>query len=362
MSLTEISSIRSRSHIYTIEETETLEDALKNLQTLSNVLFLVDKNVYHLFPKIRNQIQGGKVITITATEEQKNLANLTPIILECIESDITKSGNIVVIGGGVLQDIGCFIASILFRGISWYMIPTTLLAQADSCLGSKSSINIGKYKNQLGTFNPPRKIIITPEFLNTLPWDEIRSGMGEIIKLQMIKGEIQFHELVSELPSIKPNCLISATTIQKWVNRSIEVKKPYVENDEFDQGIRNILNYGHTFGHAYESASNYTIPHGISVLLGILTATYLSVREGLVTDAHYNDVKANLRQWYDPFGKKLKQFKSDQIINAIRKDKKAEGGMINCILTRGFGKMEKYRLDIDKTITSGVTSFIKTEM
>jgi 3-dehydroquinate synthase len=272
---------------------------------------------------------------------------------------VKRGVDLVAIGGGIIQDITGFIASILYRGMDWVFYPTTLLAQADSCIGSKSSINIGSYKNQIGTFYPPHRVLIVSDVLKSLPWDEVRSGLGEVIKLQLIAGESGFEELMNDLEKVTPKD--DGGVISKWVERSMAVKKPYIEEDEWDRGIRNILNYGHTFGHAYESATKYAIPHGIAVLLGILTATYLSVRLGLVPDSHYQDLKRSLSPWCHPYGGALLKADIEAVFKAIRHDKKNTGDAVNCILTRGAGRMEKMKVDFSADLAPAVEEFISRE-
>ena len=146
--------------------------------------------------------------------------------------------------------------------------------------------------------------------------------------------------------------------LSKWVRRSMAVKKPFIEEDEMDRGKRNILNYGHTFGHAYESATKYAIPHGIAVLLGILTATHLSVRLGLVAEAQYHELKGQLRPWVSPYEERLLASDRDEIFRAIKHDKKNTGDSVNCILTRGFGRMEKVPVDFQNDLIPAVDEFI----
>ncbi|MGV2387507.1 MAG UNVERIFIED_CONTAM: hypothetical protein LVR29_01675 [Microcystis novacekii LVE1205-3] len=165
-----------------------------------------------------------------------------------MELGFRKDCTLLVIGGGVIQDIGCFIASVLFRGIKWILIPTTLLAQCDSCIGSKSSINIQNFKNQIGTFYPPHEIILVFSVLKTLPSDEIRSGLGEIIKLNLLVGQSEVKQMKINLQKLSSDFL----EIQNLILDALNIKRRYIERDEFDKGVRNILNYGHTFGHAYE--------------------------------------------------------------------------------------------------------------
>jgi 3-dehydroquinate synthase len=354
-------TIKSRLHDYTVEESSSLGSAIADLAQNKGAFFLVDSAICRLHgDALRVVVPTGRLIEIEASENQKSFERLTPLFLALLEGGLRRDGLMVVIGGGVLQDIGCFIASVLFRGIRWELIPTTLLAQADSCIGSKSSINIDSYKNQIGTFYPPHRVTLVPDVLKSLPWDGIRSGLGEVIKLQLIAGQEEFEELMRDLDGLSPTG--DWGVISKWVGRSMAVKKPYIEEDEFDRGIRNILNYGHTFGHAYESATKYAIPHGIAVLLGILTATFLSVRLGLVPASHYEDLKRRLAPWCHPYGSALLKADQEAIFKAIKHDKKNTGDSVNCILTRGAGHMERLKVDFSGDLVPAVEGFISGEV
>ncbi|MGI9089292.1 MAG: AroB-related putative sugar phosphate phospholyase (cyclizing) [Chthoniobacterales bacterium] len=353
-------TVRSRIHDYSVEQFPDLAAVLQSIiPTGSDVVFLVDQCVGELYRgELEAHLSPARVTYIEATEDQKTLERLAPVFLSLLAKSVHRDTRLVVIGGGVLQDIGCFIASVLFRGIAWELVPTTLLAQADSCIGSKSSINIGQYKNQIGTFYPPHRVLLTSSFLDTLPWDEVRSGLGEIIKLQLLAGEPEFQGLMRDLSGFENQRGI----LDKWVERSLAVKKEYIEQDEFDRGLRNLLNYGHTFGHAYESAANYAIPHGIAVLLGIVTATYLSAGRGLITNEAYRDLRRTLAPWYQPFDTVLKKSSRDAIFRAIARDKKNTRGAVNCILTRGPGRMEKMPLALETELIPALTAFFEQEL
>jgi 3-dehydroquinate synthase len=178
--------------------------------------------------------------------------------------------------------------------------------------------------------------------LRTLPPDEIRSGLGEAIKLHLLSGEDEFNWLVSalrnrDLPKIDFVPII-------W--KCLKIKKEYIEADEFDRGIRNLLNYGHTFGHAYESASAYAIPHGIAVTLGIASATFVSQELGLAPQGHFLALNGFLTPYYAPYQRRLLQLDLQAIVSAMKRDKKNVGDQITCILTRGYGKMEKRSLPV----------------
>ncbi len=353
-------TIKSRSHEYSVEEFQTLSCALRSTDR-SRAHYLIDRSIIQYYNEvIASETELSRTVLIEASEENKAFERLTPIFLELLEKGLKRDGVLIVIGGGVLQDIGCFIASVLFRGLRWELVPTTLLAQADSCIGSKSSINVGPYKNQIGTFYPPYRVLLTPQVLQTLPFDEIRSGLGEVIKLQLLNNKDGFEELIDDLNRLSSDTRFSI--ISKWVQRSMEVKKPYIEQDEYDRGVRNLLNYGHTFGHAFESASHYGIPHGIAVILGMLTATFFSARLGLIPEEYYFDLKQKLAPWHKPFGAKLLKVDRSAIFSAIKHDKKNTGNSINCILTKGFGCMEKHSVDFDGELQPAVNIFIDQEI
>jgi 3-dehydroquinate synthase len=319
----------------------------------------VDQNLLKHYPEaFRERLPESRKVLLEATEENKSYEAIGPVFLDLLGKGLRRDGNLVVVGGGVAQDIGCFIATVLVRGIRWELVPTTLLAQADSCIGSKSSINIGSFKNQIGTFYSPHRVLMTTSVLASLPWDEIRSGVGEIIKFALLSGEATFRELMNDLKDL----VDQPQTVTAWIRRSLEIKKVYIEEDEFDFGRRNLLNYGHTFGHAYESGTHYGIPHGIAVVLGMLTATYVSVQMNMAERAHFDELKRHLLPWCQPYCDLLASVDLEVVLQAIRRDKKNTAAGVNCILTRGFGSMEKCRVDIDRLIAPSLLGFITNEL
>jgi 3-dehydroquinate synthase len=351
--------IQSKSHPYSVETFEDLASTLAATSLPERSHWLVDQVLLHLHPAaFRGRLPELRTVLIEATEERKSYEAIGPVFLDLLGKGLKRDGNLVVVGGGVVQDIGCFIATVLARGIRWELVPTTLLAQADSCIGSKSSINIGSFKNQIGTFYPPHRVLLGPAALRSLPWDEMRSGVGEIIKFQLLTGESEFRELMRDLADLSGQ----PQAIAKWIHRSLEIKQGYIEEDELDRGRRNLLNYGHTFGHAYESATHYGIPHGIAVVLGMLTATYVSTQMSMTDRAHFDDVRAQLLPWCQPYGDLLAKVNLDEVIRAMRRDKKNTVDGVNCILTYGFGKMEKRRVDIDKVVAPCLQAFIANEL
>jgi 3-dehydroquinate synthase len=190
---------------------------------------IVDRRVRQLHAAaLDNVIDTASLIAIDATEEQKGYHRIGDLIEQLIEKGFRKQNRLVAIGGGITQDATAFIASILYRGVDWLFYPTTLLAQGDSCIGSKTSVNFGKYKNQLGGFYPPARIVIDPRFLATLPGGEVRSGLGEMAHYFLIGGRADFERFRADLPG----ALRSGEPIGGLIRRSLEIKKAMVERDD----------------------------------------------------------------------------------------------------------------------------------
>lgn len=278
---------------------------------------IVDANIARLYSKQLSQVLiRPSTIVIEASEDAKSLSQLIPIIDRLIDNKIRKTNHILAIGGGVIQDITCFIASILLRGIEWKFIPTTLLAQADSCIGSKSSINLTSAKNMVGTFYPPRQIWIDTAFLKTLSEAELRSGIGEILKVHAIDSKESFDDLANELPLLLGDTFL----LEQRIHRSLLIKKRFIEIDEFDRGVRNIFNFGHSFGHAIEAATNFAIPHGIAVTMGMDIACHIACARSMISTEDHERMAAAFRSNFKPFSNV--KIPLDLMFNALAKDKK----------------------------------------
>lgn len=272
--------------------------------------FIVDRNVIEpgLLPNC---------VCIDATEENKSYDKIGPVIESLLAMNLKRDSILVAVGGGITQDITCFIATTFMRGITWKFVPTTLLAQADSCIGSKSSINFGKTKNLLGSFSPPNEVVISSHWLDTLEEKDINSGIGEIIKLYIIDGQdANYNDIRDDLNDAVFNALL--------------IKKHYIEVDEFDKGIRQILNYGHCFGHAIESVTNFAIPHGIAVSMGMAVANQFAVIQDLITHDDYSEL---LYANYKDFAHI--EINGDHVLSALTKDKKNTSSKINIVLPAG---------------------------
>lgn len=311
--------------------TGTLKDHLREGDVVT-----VDATVLNLYrERLAPILDATHHLIIAPTEEQKSYQGVESFIGHLIESGFRKNNRLVAIGGGITQDVTAFTASMMFRGVDWIFYPTTLLAQCDSCIGSKTSINFGKYKNQLGGFYPPREIVIDLHFLETLSSLDFRSGMGEMLHYYLVSGEEDFERMSREYDL----AFTDKAVLRELVFHSLDFKRSYVERDEFDQGPRNVFNYGHSFGHALETLTHYAVPHGIAVSIGMDMANFLSVKLGYITPELRARMRPVLRKnWGDT---RLADVALEDFINALKKDKKAVGAEIRVILTKGLGQMFK---------------------
>lgn len=292
--------------------------------------FLVDANVARLYAEnLRDILARPNTIVIEATEGNKSLEKIIPVFERLVQNKVRRGQVLVAIGGGIIQDITCFIASTLLRGLPWRFVPTTLLSQADSCIGSKSSINLGDTKNILGTFNPPQEIFVDTGFLDTLAHKEIQSGVGEIVKVHAIDGAASFDRLAADFDRL----FTDRTVLLKYIRSALLIKQRFIEADEFDQGIRNIFNYGHSFGHAIESATQYAVPHGIAVAMGMDMANHISAARGMLPEAHYRRMHTTLRKNYTDYA--ATPIPLDPMLAALMKDKKNTSTMLGLIFPVG---------------------------
>ena len=319
-----------------------------------NSFVIIDKRVLGLYrSKLEPAMTRAKgIIEIEALESSKDARKSLDVAERLIEMGLRRNDTLVAIGGGIIQDITCFLASTLLRGIPWIFIPTTLLAQCDSCIGSKSSINLGKYKNILGTFLPPKGILIDTNFLKTLSDAELRSGAGEMFKVHGLSGDSDFFDFAKDYDQL----FNDQNILLRRIVKSLEIKKKFIEADEFDTGIRNLLNYGHSFGHAIESATGFQIPHGVAVSIGLDIANFMSEYLNLTATGHFERAHPFLRKNYKEFYKV--PLASKQIIEALGKDKKNTASALVLILRDMAGKFSKTEVVPDKAFELALNSFI----
>lgn len=333
-------TVRSSIHDYRVRFVADFAAFLRDTAE-ENDIFVVDQKVFRLYErKLGAFADKHRFLFLEATEKQKSYIEIAPVIEALIRNNLRKNNRLIAVGGGITQDIVAFMSQNLFRGIGWIFLPTTLLAQADSCIGGKSSINFGEYKNQLGNFYPPIEIAIDTEFLKTLEVRDLRSGLGEMMHFFVLSGEKDFERIRSDYRA----SLTDFSVLRGLIGRSLEIKKETVQIDEFDRKERQIFNYGHSFGHAIESITDFRVPHGIAVCHGMDIANYLSWKLGFVEEEFRSRVKGLLSMNWEKG--ELGGIPVEKFMEALKKDKKNVGNEVRVILTRGFGRMFKTAIDI----------------
>jgi 3-dehydroquinate synthase len=289
--------------------------------------FIIDAKVAELYSRdLADVLAQPSVLLVEALESNKSLERCPAYVEHLVAQEVRRGHALVAIGGGIIQDIVCFLAATLLRGLDWYFFPTTLLAQADSCIGSKSSINVGNWKNIVGTFTPPARILVSTRVLATLEERDIRSGIGEMLKVHVIDGPASFDRIAADYGDI----LMQPDVLRRYILRSLEIKRGIIEQDEFDRGIRNIMNLGHSFGHAIESATHFSIPHGIAVTIGVDMANYTAVRLRQMERRHFDRMHPTLALNYRGFERT--PIPLDAFQAAIAKDKKNTDAKLSLIL------------------------------
>lgn len=284
----------------------------------------VDQNVLEHWPALKQ----FNPIVVRANEDTKTLSGIEPLINAMIDRGANSKSKIIAIGGGVVQDAVGFIASIWCRGVDYTLVPTTLLSQIDSCVGGKTSINHVR-KNILGTFWPPKEIIICTDFLSTLSSTDYWSGWGEYIKYNILRDRMD--NIINYLHPGNPH-----GKEYELIKDGLDYKIGIIQRDEFDRGERKFLNFGHTFGHALESVSEWKIPHGFAVFIGSLIAMCVS-ENYTQSDLSIKILSIKIKQLFY-FGRQYlnygeikhelnpEWFTSALIDIAKKSDKKQEGG------------------------------------
>lgn len=232
---------------------------------------LVDPAVVIVDPVVETLVPSlmPDPIRVEARESEKTLASCERVLAAMNARGLRRGGTVVAIGGGVVQDIATLSCSLYMRGVPWTYVPTTLMSMADSCIGGKSSINAGGIKNLVGNFYPPTEVLVDPMFIEGLPTRARVAGIAEAVKISYARGPESFGDFLASDSALEPGADVSTAALIEHVLRA---KKWFVEVDEFDRAERQLLNFGHSFGHAWEAACDFAVPHGVGVAIGMLAA------------------------------------------------------------------------------------------
>ncbi|MGN1125692.1 MAG: 3-dehydroquinate synthase [Candidatus Gastranaerophilaceae bacterium] len=310
---------------------------IKKLAKLENSVFVIDENVLELHKEdCLKEIPIEKIIKLEISEEKKNIYTVCELYEKIMQFSPRKNLNLISIGGGITQDLTGFVASTLYRGVNWIFIPTTLLAQVDSCIGAKTSLNFKHYKNLVGTFYPPAEIHIYPEFLKTLTREDFYSGVGEMAKLHLMNGLDDTKIFINDLPLIDKR---DGKILLERTKNCLNIKKSYIEDDEFDTGKRNMLNYGHCFGHAIESSTNFAISHGQAVVLGMILANKEAVKKNILTTEEEEFILKNVLE--PVLVVDIPTINVEATVNAMKQDKKNLGKCLALVMLKSGYEMVK---------------------
>jgi 3-dehydroquinate synthase len=232
----------------------------------------------------RDRIEG-RVVWISAEERLKTVSEGERLLGELREAGARRSSHLVAVGGGIVQDLATFAAQQFMRGIRWTYVPTTLLGMADSCIGGKSSLNVGRFKNLAGSYFPPERVLVDPEFIATLPAEDVAGGLAEAAKITFCRGPEAFAQHRRDYDGFPDSAAV-------LLHHTLAAKQWFIEIDEFDRAERRLLNFGHTFGHALEAGTTFAVSHGAGVALGVRCAIALT-RERGEADEHADELDAH---------------------------------------------------------------------
>ncbi|OIV40801.1 3-dehydroquinate synthase [Flavobacterium johnsoniae] len=334
-------SIQANNYLVHFNENayEALNKHLKE-NKYSNLFIIVDTETNeHCLPKLLPVLETDlniEIIEFEAGEANKNIETCIQIWHVLTELGADRKSLVINLGGGVVTDLGGFVASTFKRGVDFINIPTTLLSMVDASVGGKTGVDLGNLKNQIGVINVPQMVLIDTQYLETLPQSEMRSGLAEMLKHGLIYDAAYWKEFL-DLQAIDYNAL------DQLIYRSVEIKNEIVIQDPTEKNIRKALNFGHTLGHAIESyflesEEKTTLLHGEAIAVGMILESYISLHKNLITPTEYSEIKTAIQAIYDQIEFEEKDI--DPILELLVHDKKNEYGLIQFALIEGIGKIK----------------------
>lgn len=304
----------------------------------SAVFILADSNTsQHCLPRFLQQLATDvriEIIEIEPGEENKTIDTCIEVWHALTELGADRKSIIINVGGGMVTDLGGFTASTFKRGIDFINVPTSLLAMVDASVGGKTGVDLGSLKNQIGVINNPMAVLVDIEMLETLPQEQMRAGLAEMLKHGLIADKGYWNNFLD---------LAGLTTddLAQLIHRSIEIKNNIVAQDPYEKNVRKLLNFGHTLGHAIESyhletENKQMLLHGEAIAIGMILESYLSLHNNLLSETEYIEVKSVIQAVFPPV-----EFSFDDvtaIINLLVHDKKNEFGAVNFVLLKTIGE------------------------
>ncbi len=310
------------------------ESILKYTKFYPKFCIITNTTIYNIYKEHLKNFNTEYIIQLPDGEKYKDITSVNEIFNHLINYNFGRDSLLIAFGGGVIGDITGFAASTFMRGIDYIQMPTTLLAMVDSSVGGKTAVNFNEGKNLVGSFYQPKAVFIDINFLNTLPSREFNAGLAEIIKYGFIADKNFFYYLIDNKEKIKK---LDEEVITNIIAKSCLIKSHIVSIDEKEQGLRSILNFGHTLGHAIESYTNYNYYlHGEAVAIGILGITKYLVNNGILSNEIYNLTKDFFKYFNIPFNIP-KEFETKKIIEKLVFDKKNKNGKNKWVLLKQLG-------------------------
>lgn len=327
---------------------------LKAIDAPKKLLVVTDSNVEKLYASEVNEllIENGydsAVYAFKAGEENKSMDSILGICGACIEHGLDRKSMIIALGGGVVGDMAGFAAAIYMRGIRFVQVPTTLLSQSDSSVGGKTGIDFMESKNILGAFHQPKLVYINVSTLKTLPEEQFVSGMGEVIKHGIIRDEKFYAFLKENVDAVKS---LDTDILIKMAKTNCSIKANVVEQDEKENGLRAILNFGHTIGHAVESAFNFKMTHGACVGLGMVAVSKIALDRGMIDEGILKDIESVLCAYNFDIRAELPP--AESIYGFMHKDKKKTNGRLKFVLPVRIGEVMQTSDVTDEEIFSAI--------
>jgi len=283
-------------------------------------------------------IDQNDVLVIPAGENSKTRGSWGWITDQLIEKGFGRDSAMVALGGGVIGDLAGFVAATFMRGIPIVQVPTTLLAMIDASIGGKTGVDTQAGKNLVGAFPPPAGVLVDPQLLDTLPLRELRTGFAEALKHGAIANRGYFDSVVSAIPRVLYGRGAAGDSLADLIVGSIEIKSGIVARDEHEGGVRKILNFGHTVGHAIEMLSGYSLAHGEAVAIGMTLEARIAERVGIATEGMEKEIRSALTAAGLPV-ERPKDMDRERILEVMQSDKKARAGAVRYALPRAIGEM-----------------------
>ncbi|MGE4496675.1 MAG: 3-dehydroquinate synthase [Deferribacterales bacterium] len=306
-----------------------IEDVLKGYE---DAFFLADSTVFAFYEEL---FEGRKTFVLDSSEKNKSMESVIRVLEFLHNNGCRRDGRLVAVGGGITGDLGGFAASVYMRGISYVQVPTTLLSMVDSSVGGKTGINFLTSKNNIGAFHQPKAVYIDTDFIRTLDDDEYLNGLAEVIKYGAVFSADFFDMLLEKRDALLER---NADVLLDVIAECCRMKAEVVKEDEKEQGVRKLLNFGHTFGHAIETDSDFAVKHGFAVASGMYLENLFGLKEGYCSE----ESVGRLGEILDAYGfeKEYKIKDTDVFFNALSADKKADKKGLTVVFIPEIGKGE----------------------